>query len=239
MDNIECLMEFGLTRHEASLYILLMLEGSLNGYEAAKRSGISRSNAYSALAGLVEKGAAYMQEEDTVRYTPVAVEEFCSNKIRHMENQKRKLLSEMPSKRKSEGGYLTIKGEEHICDKIIDMLIHAEERAYISIYNDRLEMFRTYLQQMIREKKKVVIITNEPFEMPGASIYLTTCKREQIRLITDSKDVLTGAISNHYEATSLYSSNNNLVEVFKDALANEIRLLDMEQEKTEKKKGIK
>ena len=57
MDNVERLMEFGLTRHEASLYVLLVLEGSLNGYEAAKQSGISRSNAYSALAGLVEKGS--------------------------------------------------------------------------------------------------------------------------------------------------------------------------------------
>lgn len=80
MDNVERLMEFGLTRHEANLYILLTLEGSLNGYEAAKQSGISRSNAYNALAGLVDKGAAYIQEEDTVRYTPVAIEEFCSNK---------------------------------------------------------------------------------------------------------------------------------------------------------------
>ena len=214
MDNVERLMEFGLTRHEASLYILLTLEGSLNGYEAGKQSGISRSNAYNALAGLVDKGAAYIQEEDTVRYTPVAIEEFCSNKIRHLEQ-------------KNEGGYLTIKGEEHICDKIIDMLLCAEERAYISVYNERLEMFREYLEKMVSEGKKVVIITNEPFDLQGATVYLTECKKEQIRLITDSKDVLTGAITNRYEATSLYSSNNNLVEVFKDALANEIQLLKM------------
>ena len=54
------LMNFGLTRQEANLYVLLVLEGELNGYEAAKKSGISRSNTYNALAGLVEKGAAYM-----------------------------------------------------------------------------------------------------------------------------------------------------------------------------------
>ena len=96
MDNVERLMEFGLTRHEASLYILLTLEGSLNGYEAAKQSGISRSNAYNALAGLVDKGAAYIQEEDTVRYTPVAIEEFCSNKIRHLEQKKTELKEELP-----------------------------------------------------------------------------------------------------------------------------------------------
>ena len=107
------------------------------------------------------------------------------------------------------------------------MLLCAEERAYISVYNERLEMFREYLEKMVSEGKKVVIITNEPFDLQGATVYLTECKKEQIRLITDSKDVLTGAITNRYEATSLYSSNNNLVEVFKDALANEIQLLKM------------
>ena len=111
---------------------------------------------------------------------------------------------------------------------LIDMLLQAEERAYISVYNERLEMFREYLEKMVSEGKKVVIITNEPFELKGATVYLTQCKKEQIRLITDSKDVLTGAITNCYEATSLYSSNNNLVEVFKDALANEIQLLKMQ-----------
>ena len=231
MDNVERLMEFGLTRHEASLYILLVLEGSLNGYEAAKRSSISRSNAYNALAGLVEKGAAYMQEEDTVRYTPVPVEEFCSDKIRHMEKKEKELMEQLPEKRKDDGGYLTIKGEEHICDKIIEMLIRAKERAYVSIYNERLEGFREYLEQMVAEDKKVVIITNEPFDLPGATVYLTECRKEQIRLITDSNDVLTGEITNQYDATCLYSSNSNLVEVFKDALANEIQLLNM-------KKGI-
>ena len=57
MDNVELLMSFGLTRQEARVYVLLLGEGALSGYEAAKRLGISRSNAYAALAGLVDKGA--------------------------------------------------------------------------------------------------------------------------------------------------------------------------------------
>ena len=133
MDNVERLMEFGLTRHEASLYILLTLEGSLNGYEAAKQSGISRSNAYNALAGLVDKGAAYIQEEDTVRYTPVAIEEFCSNKIRHLEQKKTELIAELPDKRKNEGGYLTIKGEEHIAIRSL-ICCFVQKSVRISLY---------------------------------------------------------------------------------------------------------
>ena len=59
MDNVELLMSFGLTRQEARVYVLLLGEGALSGYEAAKRLGISRSNAYAALAGLVDKGGLY------------------------------------------------------------------------------------------------------------------------------------------------------------------------------------
>ena len=69
MDNVERLMEFELTRHEASLYILLTLEGSLNGYEAAKQSGISRSNAYNALAGLRQGRSLYTRRRYHSLYT--------------------------------------------------------------------------------------------------------------------------------------------------------------------------
>ena len=56
MEIVERLMHFNLTRQEATLYLLLVKAGRLTGYEAAKQTGISRSNTYTALAGLVEKG---------------------------------------------------------------------------------------------------------------------------------------------------------------------------------------
>ena len=68
MDIIENLMRFGLTRQESTLYVQLLAEGAMTGYEAAKATGISRSNAYTSLAGLVDKGAAC-----TVDGTPLAL----------------------------------------------------------------------------------------------------------------------------------------------------------------------
>ena len=84
MDIIERLMYFNLTRHEATLYMALLAESSLTGYEGAKLTGISRSNTYTALAGLVDKGAAHVTEDTATRYTPVPFDEFCENKIRQM-----------------------------------------------------------------------------------------------------------------------------------------------------------
>lgn len=56
MSYIEDLMQFGLTRQESAIYYALLSEGMMTGYEAAKVSGVSRSNAYTALAALVDKG---------------------------------------------------------------------------------------------------------------------------------------------------------------------------------------
>ena len=50
---IDGLMQFGLTRQEASIYICLASNRELSGYEVSKITGISRSNVYSALASLV------------------------------------------------------------------------------------------------------------------------------------------------------------------------------------------
>ena len=46
---IECLIHYGLTRQEAIVYHRLLTDGKQTGYEIAKATGISRSNAYSGL----------------------------------------------------------------------------------------------------------------------------------------------------------------------------------------------
>ena len=79
LDN---LTSFGLTRLEAQIYYVLLTHGSMTGYEVGKDTGISRSNTYSALSALVEKGAAYVIEGESVRYLPVEVKSFTKNYIR-------------------------------------------------------------------------------------------------------------------------------------------------------------
>ena len=62
MDNVERLMEFGLTRQEASIYQCLLTEGKVTGYEVAKQTGISRSNAYNSLASMRQPNKAGSQD---------------------------------------------------------------------------------------------------------------------------------------------------------------------------------
>ena len=193
MNLIEGLTNFNLTKQEATLYVLLLKAGQLTGYEAAKQTGISRSNTYTALAGLVEKGAAYVLEEGKVtRYTPVAAEEFCSNKISRLEEIKQDILQQLPVLASDAEGYITIKGEQEIINKLRNTVRQAKERIYVSGNLRLLELLRQELEDALRRGLKVVIIGDKAYQLAGAICYGTTKQSEQIRLIADSRTVLTG-----------------------------------------------
>lgn len=223
------LLSFGLTRQEATLYLTLLENGGLTGYEAAKLTGISRSNTYSALAGLTEKGAAYLMEENVNKYTAVPFREFAGNFVRRLQTLEEEIIPLLPRRKTQSQGYITIRGTTHIMDKLITMIQETEYRLYLSVPPDILQEIKEHLQKLINEGRRVVILTSVPCALEGAVTYLTWKQDCQIRLIADSTKVLTGRILPGEDSTCLYSLNRNLVDVFKDMLQNEIRLIELGQ----------
>lgn len=226
---IDKLMLFGLTRQEALIYLCLAANKELSGYEASKITGISRSNVYNALASLVEEGAAYLLEGSTNKYTAVDVEEFCNNKIRFLQKTKDELVRDMPKNNTDCEGYITISSHKHIMDKIHCMLVNAEYRVYVSMPVEFLERCREDIECLIKAGKKVVLIVSEAVDFSGAVIYITDKKEAQIRLIVDSEYVLTGDMSGSASDTCLYCGQKNFVNVFKESLKNEIKLIELQK----------
>ena len=223
----EELLHFGLTMQEANLYLTLLTHGESTGYEAAKLTGISRSNTYTALAGLVEKGAAYIMEENVVRYIAVPFEEFSGNMIRRLQSRQQSLLSRLPRRKTEMQGYITIRGTRQIMDKLIHMIQETKQRLYISVPGTILSQIQPYLLQQLEEEKRVVILSDAPCTLTGATSYVIHKGDDQIRLIVDSVKVLTGRISDGEDSTCLFSLNRNLVDVFKEMLKNEITLIQL------------
>ena len=229
MPYIEKLNSFGLTRQEAVIYMVLIENGELTGYEVAKVSLISRSNVYTALAGLVEKGAAYVIEGSSTKYIAVSLEEFCSNRIQSLEKDKESLFQCIPKPKERTEGYITIEGDIHIANKMTNMLKGTRERVYFSISAIYLEEFRDILEDCIHKKIKVVILTDAQVTFSGAKIYSTEEKGSQIRLISDSENALTGDFGKGNYDTCLYSKQSNFVNLVKEALRNEIKLIEIKK----------
>ena len=224
---IEMLMEFGMSRQESIIYLCLSRNQEVSGYEAAKQTGISRSNVYSALAGLVEKGAAYLIEGGTNKYVAVPVQEFCENKMRRFQKLKENLAQNIRVAAENTEGYITVSGYQHIEDKVYTMLEQVQERLYLAAPSGFIESYQEVLQKLLDKKLKVVLITDQLLDLTGAIEYLTVKKEKQIRLIVDSSYVLTGDITGNASDTCLYSGQRNFVNVFKEALRNEIKLIEL------------
>jgi sugar-specific transcriptional regulator TrmB len=61
---------FGFTPTESLVYEVLVRSGPGTGYAIARAAGLARANAYSALEGLVQKGAARVEDGRPKRFRP-------------------------------------------------------------------------------------------------------------------------------------------------------------------------
>ena len=253
MDNttmIDKLLLFGLSRQEATIYMCLLKNDELTGYEVAKLTGISRSNVYNGLAALVENGAAYVKEGISVKYVAVAIGEFCENYIRCLQDSKEYLVLYEPKRIVDTDGYITIEGKRHICDKIRNMLLSTQKRVYFSATASFLERWKGEITELLDKEIKVVLISEylpECFKEAEGETKVTFypalkaedmetlfCEKEkQIRLIIDSEYVLTGEYSESDNDTCLYSAQKNFVTVIKDAMRNEIELIKIKGNREE------
>ncbi len=244
---IEQLTLFGLSRQEAAIYLCLLQNEELTGYEVAKLTGISRSNVYNGLASLTEHGAAYVIEGASSKYLAVTLSEFCDNRIRYLRKAQERLVADGPRKKLPREGYITIEGYEHIRDKIRHMILGAEKRIYFSATGEFLEQWSEEIRELVRDQKKVVLISEDNRELfpedaelkSGIIEYLVPehfreqeeeeQQMDQIRLIIDSEYILTGAVTGKNSDACLYSGQKNFVRVFKDAMRNEIALIKIAQ----------
>jgi HTH-type transcriptional regulator, sugar sensing transcriptional regulator len=237
--SIGYLVKLGLSRLEASIYLALLTDGELNGYEVSKRLSLSRSNAYTALASLVEKGAAWTVAGTPTRYTAVPPKELCDNRQRRLKAVSDALLSSLPEKRETPGSFVTIVGAGRILDRLRALVSGAEERVYLAVEGDILKAILPEIQAILQNGKKAVIITDRPIAsdaearpfLAGATVHVGPCAKDRIRAIADSRFVLTGEISGGDRASCLYSDQKNLADIFKDALKAEIRLIELEGER--------
>ena len=84
-NNYDFLLKIGFTLNEAKVYLALIKNRAMNGYEVAKVSGVSRSLVYDVLDRLVSKGYVIKCKGETNFYTALDYEKII-DKIKE-ENQ--------------------------------------------------------------------------------------------------------------------------------------------------------
>lgn len=228
VDAIEALKGFGLTGQEATMYVTLLEGGPLTGYEAAKRAGISRSNAYAALAGLTDKGGAMRSGEGTVRFTPTPRRVFLGQLRAQCEAALELLERELPERVDAEEPYLTVSGAANVLARIRAMLEAARSHVYVSAHaREAARMADALAACAARGVKTVLLCDSAPRGAAEAGVIVHNISKEpgHVNIIADTAAVLTGNLAPEATAQCLYSSNTHLVRLMREAFLNELQCI--------------
>lgn len=220
MELINALKKIGFTQQEAVIYIELCRHSEITGYEAAKLSGISRSNAYAALSSLADKGYAYVIEGASIKYTPVPKEELIINARRGFEEQLEVIEEKLDFSVLKQEPYITIAGSLHVIDKVKNIIEGAKLRIYMSCDDGVLDLVSKEIGKAVDSGLKVVILSPNDLKSVPHTHYFNE-PTPSIKIIADTNEVLAGTLKQ-----SLYSKNETLVALIREAFINEIAIID-------------
>ena len=137
----------------------------------------------------------------------------------------------IPDMKEKEIGYITITGSRNIWNKMITMIEEAEKRIYFSASLPVIEQLGEEFTKVLDRKIKLVFITDgmpkEDSFMKDAICYIGDARENSVRLIIDSEYALTGELTGKKDDTCLYTGQDNFIRVFKEALRNEMKLIEL------------
>lgn len=222
MKLIKALKNIGFTQQEAILYIKLCKNGELSGYEAAKLTGISRSNAYASLSSLTDKGYAYLIAGQPTKYIAVPKEELLKNATIQFNSDIKTISNLLEFNIISDEPFITITNNDNIVSKLKNLINASTKRIYISCNESILNMIHTELLYSINKGLKVVILAPLPLESKEASYtYYKISSDDYFKIIVDTSVVLAGTLDQ-----ALYSKNTTLISIIKESFINEISVMN-------------
>lgn len=226
---LSALKKIGFTQQEAIIYIYLCKNGDLTGYEAAKLSGISRSNAYAALSSLVDKGYAYIIEGSSSKYIAVPKEELIRNAEREFRDNMDAIHEHLEFNTAQQEPYITITGEGHILSKLKNIIEASQMRIYLSCSNEVIVLLKAELVVAMDKGLKVVLLAPNDLIGTAEHIFYPTEERDSFKLIADTTQVIAGTFKQ-----CLYSKNLTLLALIKESFINEIAVIEARQSLTTK-----
>lgn len=237
MDQVlELLEKLNFTKTEASVYIDLLKNYSLTGYQIAKNLNISRSSVYSALDNLYKRGVVFLLNGNSQMY----IAEKPSTLINKMKSEFIEnadlLESKLNKLEKSdlEERYINIEGYDNIISKAKELMLKAENEVYINT-DFNLHIFSKEFNEINKRGVRIIVFSfaklnkdNLPVEL--YSHYNAACdgKETRIMLVVDCKTSLIADIRPHRdEFLGTFTDNLLLTSIVSEHIHNDIYLLKL------------
>lgn len=226
-DNYKFLLEIGFTLNEAKVYLTLLQNRYLNGYEISKLSNVSRSLVYDVIDRLVAKGFILKSEGQVNYYCALpydkVIEKIKNDNINKLNVAKEKLKNY--SRIENESEYIfNIKGIDEFFSKANDLILNAKKEISISIWKEDFPKIEESLLIASKKGIKIYIFSFSNINFPSSEIFSYQLKDptslfpyRRISIIVDGKEVIIGENAGD-KSICVLSKNHALVSMTTDEI---------------------
>ena len=226
-ENYKFLLEIGFTLNEAKVYLTLLQNRYLNGYEISKLSNVSRSLVYNVIDRLVAKGFI-LKSEGPLNYYCALPYDKVIEKIRNDNTNKLNVAREKLknySRIENESEYIfNIKGIDEFFNKANDLILNAEKEISISIWKEDFPKIEESLSIAAKKGVKVYIFSFSNITFPSGEIFSYQLKDptalfpyRRISIVVDGKEVIIGENAGD-KSICVLSKNHALVSMTTDEI---------------------
>ncbi|UJF34185.1 TrmB family transcriptional regulator [Paenibacillus hexagrammi] len=158
-ETLQHLKNIGFTELEAKCLYVLAEGGTQTGYEIAKRLGVSRSNVYSALQKLAEKGVVLTSHGEPTHYQSLPIEEIGDKIHAELQASIRYVQAHMPKQDAQRSEYFSLDGDAKVASRIRTELKQAKEEALLDLWSEEAELLKEEISEAQARGVRVLVST--------------------------------------------------------------------------------
>jgi sugar-specific transcriptional regulator TrmB len=234
-DVMEKLVKIGFSEYEAKTYVALLRRSPATGYQVAKESGVPRSMIYEVLGKLAARGAVMvLPKESGTKYAPFPAGEFLDK----LQNQHEKVINSLKQELPVLDATSTleyvwnIEGHDNIMAKAREMIVHSQQRIYLSLQPEMFPGLREDLQEAAARGVRVVVYSTEEMDMPGGRVVTAPIPDGEhgnvqglwLVLVVDGEEVLMGESMTENRARASWTGSPLFVFVAEHHLRTDLYL---------------
>ncbi len=216
---LDCLVEFGLSRLEAEVYVFLLANRPMTAYGIGKQLGRPTANVYKAVDALSRRGAALIEDGDNRLCRAVPASEFLHHigKAFHSRTEQAAAMLETLERQTDDERVYRLESASQVFERCVEMLeTRCERVAVVDAFPRALDSILPSIRAAIRRKITVYVEAYEPVVLEGAKVVvaqvgkqvLKQWQSQQLNVIVDGRESIAALL------------NNDLTEVYQGLWTN-------------------
>lgn len=233
---IEYLRRIGLSDLEARCYLTLHEESHLSGYEVAKRVSVSRTNVYSALRALVDKGGCRIIDGDPALYDAVPIDQFIGLLKSEFEHTASVLSSKLKTSVQHAPKFYSWNGADSVYRAIRRLIVNATKSIVVDVWAQDLTPIEDALLEAEARGMSVVVVTLGQYETSLKSVVqhmkydIPSSMPRKFSLLCDSHSSIIANFGGQMKPSALETEHPAVADILKNAFYHDLIMHHIEED---------